>query len=52
MFKCFGSVRRFIEINTFIQKGNIKLIKIDSKAIYNVTKEFILECLNIYIYIY
>ncbi len=29
----------FFLINTFIQQGCIKLIKIDSKDIYNVTKD-------------
>ncbi len=29
----------FFLINTFIQQGCIKLIKIDSKYIYNVTKD-------------
>ncbi len=33
LFKCLGS-----EINTFIQHGHIKLIKSDSKNIYNITK--------------
>ncbi len=28
------------EINTFIQKGHIQLIKSDSKGIYNVKKDF------------
>ncbi len=41
----FGSVRFFFkEINTFIQQGPIKLIKRDSKYIYNVTKDFKLCC--------
>ncbi len=30
----------FKEINTFIQQGGIKLIKVESKYIYNVTKDF------------
>ncbi len=30
----------FKDINTFIQQGCIKLIKSDSKDIYNVTKDF------------
>jgi len=39
--KSLGSVRLFLkkEINTFIQQGHIKLIKSDSKDIYNVTKD-------------
>ncbi len=28
----------FIEINTFIQQGHIKVLKSDFKDIYNVTK--------------
>ncbi len=30
----------FKEMNTFIQQGRIKLIKRDSKDIYNVIKDF------------
>ncbi len=44
--KFLGSVLFFLsfflsnEINTFVQQGPIKLIKSDSKDIYNVTKDF------------
>ncbi len=36
----FGGGREIIEINTFIQQGCFKLIKIDDKDICNVTKDF------------
>ncbi len=38
-FKSLGLERFFLEeINAFIQQGRIKLIKSDSKVIYNVSK--------------
>lgn len=38
--KKLGSARIcFKESNTYIEQGNIKLIKHDSKLIYNVTKD-------------
>ncbi len=40
MFKCLGSVRFYLEINTIIQQGCIKLSKSVSKDIYRVTKDF------------
>jgi len=40
-FQKLGSNTFFNELNTFINQGRIKLIKIDSKGIYNLTKDFI-----------
>ncbi len=40
LFKSLGWVKTIEEIKTFIQKGHIKLIKTDSKDIYDVTKDF------------
>ncbi len=49
LFKSLGSVLFFfLEINTFIQQVFIKLIKNDSKVIYNVTN---LTFINVAIFI-